>query len=944
MEEGKEYYAFISYKREDEKWAKWLQDKLEHYKFPTNLNGRTDLPKSIRPTFRDVTDLKPGLLAEEINNALSNSEWLIVVCSPRAAKSPWVCKEAQAYIGFGRSDHIIPFVIEGNPFSNDTATECYPEALLNLTGSKELLAANINEMGRDAAAIKVVARMFNLRFDALWQRFEREQRRKRWMWIAGSILIALLGLSIGGYFVRQNGIIESQKERLQQDSITMANHLLHISTQNDSIASQNSLILSQRDSIEHSVRQLQLSNKLLAEERDNVLRANWKMMESQSRAVAEKSFELINNGDFYTARIIAAKVLPSEFPYNKRPYMPIAEAAIRQAYQYDSGILGQQGFSPVSVNYSPDDKFVVSGSIGGDVIIWDSEKGCISHKLLSHTNTISKVSYSSDGKYVFSASWDGTIFLSNIITGEVKSRKVVDHINSASFSKKGDYISVSSDSIILILDIDGEIITQIKEQSYVIFNEGSISFSPNGEYILSVTGDKSIKIWNIHTGNLITQLPIQNTYILSANWSPDGRYIVASNDEGEIQIWNFETRHLELKWKGHSDRINSVRYSKDGNLIVSASHDEKIKIWSNTGSIIATLNGHKGPVFDAIFDNSGQHVASGAGDDDVRVWGLIDNYKYRHIAFNKEELGMALFYGNSVIILSNNGLVRKWNYSTDNILILSNSTNSKRDLPRMALNKGKTILAKSSWDGSVSFVKPNNGEFLFSLFPKFAIYSIDFSPNGKYIAIGGDKGIEIWDLKKQKAIKSLNGHRKSVTSVSFSPNGKYLASTAFDGKVFLWDYQNELIIDTLKGYNGDQRSVSFSNNSKYLASTGYDGKTVVWDMVTRNLVCILKGHKSIVWSANFSPNDKQIVTASTDSSIIVWDIKSGTKLLTFRGHSERVNYASFSPDGKYIVSASDDGGVQLWSLPSLDALIYRTNERFKSRLLTSEERRKYYLE
>ena len=86
--EQKEYYAFISYKREDEKWAKWLQHKLEHYKFPTNLNGRTDLPKNIRPTVRDVTDFKPGLLAEEINNALLNSEWLIVVCSPRAAKSP----------------------------------------------------------------------------------------------------------------------------------------------------------------------------------------------------------------------------------------------------------------------------------------------------------------------------------------------------------------------------------------------------------------------------------------------------------------------------------------------------------------------------------------------------------------------------------------------------------------------------------------------------------------------------------------------------------------------------------------------------------------------------------------------------------------------------------------------------------------------------------------
>lgn len=179
MEQGKEYYAFISYKREDEKWAKWLQNMLEHYKFPTNLNGREDLPKHIRPTFRDVTDLTPGLLAKEIDKALRSSEWLIVICSPRSAKSPWVCKEAQTFIDLGRADYIVPFVIEGTPFSKEASCECYPEALLNLTDSQELLAANINEMGRNAAAIKVVAHMFSLRFDTLWRRHEREQKRKR---------------------------------------------------------------------------------------------------------------------------------------------------------------------------------------------------------------------------------------------------------------------------------------------------------------------------------------------------------------------------------------------------------------------------------------------------------------------------------------------------------------------------------------------------------------------------------------------------------------------------------------------------------------------------------------------------------------------------------------------------------------------------------------------
>lgn len=55
------YYAFISYKREDEEWAKWLQHKLEHYKLPSNLNGRTDLPKEIRLIFRNLSDLVGGV-------------------------------------------------------------------------------------------------------------------------------------------------------------------------------------------------------------------------------------------------------------------------------------------------------------------------------------------------------------------------------------------------------------------------------------------------------------------------------------------------------------------------------------------------------------------------------------------------------------------------------------------------------------------------------------------------------------------------------------------------------------------------------------------------------------------------------------------------------------------------------------------------------------------
>lgn len=174
-----EYFAFISYKREDEKWASWLQRKLEYYRLPSCVRKENPaLPEKIRPVFKDTTDLEPGVLAKKIQNALISSKFLIVICSPHSANSVWVSKEIQLFINSGRADNIIPFIVGGKPNAVNPNEECFPEGLRQLTGEQELLGANINEMGRDAAAVKVVAQMFNLRFDTLWQRYERQKRKE----------------------------------------------------------------------------------------------------------------------------------------------------------------------------------------------------------------------------------------------------------------------------------------------------------------------------------------------------------------------------------------------------------------------------------------------------------------------------------------------------------------------------------------------------------------------------------------------------------------------------------------------------------------------------------------------------------------------------------------------------------------------------------------------
>ena len=212
MAQQKDYYAFISYKREDKKEAKRLQHALEYYRLPNHLRQENPkLPEYVRPVFRDMTDLEVGELSAQIHAGLEQSHFLIVVCSPRAAASKWVNDEVEYFISLGKQNKIIPYIIEGVPHASNPDEECYPPALLSLSKEKELLGANINEVGKDSATIRVVSRMFNIRFDTLFQRYEREQKRKRWMWIGVSFFIALLGLSIAGYILFLNKQLKTER-------------------------------------------------------------------------------------------------------------------------------------------------------------------------------------------------------------------------------------------------------------------------------------------------------------------------------------------------------------------------------------------------------------------------------------------------------------------------------------------------------------------------------------------------------------------------------------------------------------------------------------------------------------------------------------------------------------------------------------------------------------
>lgn len=182
-QEGTKYkrYAFISYSHKDIKEAKWLHKHLEYYKLPSDIfNEYDEKNRYLRPVFRDKEDIGTGILKSELRKELEASEYLIIICSPNSAQSAYVSQEAQVFIDQGRIDHIIPYIIDGIPKSGGEK-ECFPESLINHVKSfpdDELLGANINEVGRHKAFIRVVSSLLNVEFDTLWKRHKRERKKR----------------------------------------------------------------------------------------------------------------------------------------------------------------------------------------------------------------------------------------------------------------------------------------------------------------------------------------------------------------------------------------------------------------------------------------------------------------------------------------------------------------------------------------------------------------------------------------------------------------------------------------------------------------------------------------------------------------------------------------------------------------------------------------------
>ena len=193
----KKQYAFISYSHKDIGTARRLQRWLESYKLPTSIQNEFMDSKYLRPVVRDGSDFGTGELNDEISRELSDSKFLIVICSRNSASSFWVNKEVQLFLDMDRSRDIIPYIVGRR--DGEDAAEFFPEALKEYVAvhpEKELLGVDETSSGRRMAFVRTVARMLGLEFGELWDRHARRRRRQYALYAAECVIFLLASAAL----------------------------------------------------------------------------------------------------------------------------------------------------------------------------------------------------------------------------------------------------------------------------------------------------------------------------------------------------------------------------------------------------------------------------------------------------------------------------------------------------------------------------------------------------------------------------------------------------------------------------------------------------------------------------------------------------------------------------------------------------------------------------
>lgn len=586
---------------------------------------------------------------------------------------------------------------------------------------------------------------------------------------------------------------------------------------------------------------------------------------------------------------------------------------------------------------------------------------------LGHSSYVTSLVYSSDGKYLLSASDDKTMKLWDAETGR-----------------------------------------EIKTMTGSAEDINTIAISPEVKYAVSTGYSRIINIWNIENGNKTDTIEIEDASFSSdIAYSPDGKYIAVGGTQAGLYtvfIFNMASKELVRILNGHQDEIRSVAFSRDGKYLVSVSggwesplsdggvaeksKDNSVRLWEvSTGRELKIFTGHTSPVYAVSFSLDGKKIYSAGYDSTVRIWDIRtgkneyrfkgngifktltvspdgttlaaagypsvlyiwdissrrtlasgiagDNnewHDFRSITFSPDGRRLALCSDKQIFICNRNleilqalggkVLTPELVYYYGNKISLYFNENQKAvyDLTTGRLSDQNEYYFHRIRSGT-AMVKDRlidlRTEKTLQIFSDNFKYGLIYSPYGPYaVDIATMSVLRLPDFSMFTKLSGTIYRYLSEEKAAFAPNNRYFAAMTNDEReiIGIWDIQTGQLLWTLTGHTSFIQALVFTPDSRYLISSGMDRTIKIWNMATGGEERTLEGSMDVVEPLTVSEDGRYLLSGCWDGSIKLWEIATGNNLHTLYGHGNWINTLCIAPNNAYALSGSRDGTTRLWDL------------------------------
>jgi WD40 repeat protein len=344
-----------------------------------------------------------------------------------------------------------------------------------------------------------------------------------------------------------------------------------------------------------------------------------------------------------------ARLVSDSFPSHSIPpaepplQMPIPAQAGPPHYLTPSPNLTLRGHTKLvyCAAFSPDGKYIVSGSGDKTVMVWDAKMGkCALGPLNMHTLSVWCVAFSPNGRRIASGSCDKTIVVWDAVTGEVVAGPLEGHTKAiwcVCFSPDDKHIASGAlDNTVRIWDAQtgGLLVGPLTGHTSCVC---SVVFSGDGGKVASGSDDRTVMTWDVRSGKLVLgPLRGHKNRVIFVAFSPDGNKIVSTSSDNNSCVWDTRSGVLVSgPSKRHAEGTLAVEFmpntawhcavSPDGKLIagIMNRNPARARLWdSKTGRLAATFAGHTAKIWTIAFAPDSKRVVSSSGDKTVRVYTL----------------------------------------------------------------------------------------------------------------------------------------------------------------------------------------------------------------------------------------------------------------------------------------------------------------------------------